>query len=795
MKDSINFVYKLILTSLLLIVILFLYGNNVQAQSCNYLGSTSSCACGSSCTFDCNTTCTSYSHDYKPSYVCSSGLTSCTQGINCSLEYCAGGSFANCNCGETSGYPICNSSVCNNCTCFPLVQATNTPTPQATNTPIPGATNTPIPQATNTPVPPGVTNTPIPIFLNPKPGLTFVIYNDLDGDGNWDFGAGGEKRLSVSTDTCSTGYTESITPDFSLTVPNQIGPNAAGWICGNGSPSGDGGACGTGANKDWCDDSLSCNGWGNNTVEYTSTGQKKCGNGCSFHWQSNSYSCAGDTTHYGALCNSNLDYCGVGTNVDKGNLRLGPRYQAGHLNGWETVTFFIPSGWLLTNSTSAKIGSQTNFTCVNVSGGQNCSGSVEFADAGTADGGFAIMGNLIKFGVAQVPTPTLYPPITVLGNNAAGTLGEYNGNSCTMRIDDSLVPTIRLQAPNMNGIISNCEATPGVGGYASYGCTVSYNNQTSTPAPLPTQSFTLTINNTIYTTNPYFVMGGVCSAGPGVGNSVGLDPRVATTVYRDILYDVSAPSTGPWTKLKNTSYLSYTGNLTNFIPNTITAYDSDDDGTKKFVLDQAGVVGVSGSTMNFGAGSASTHNWRQISDSSVTSITPSRFLEYVKSRKASVAFSEDDGNFSPNAITIITVPNIEGGQNIGNINIDTSDSSVVIAVKSDGSLGNLTIYNEDSEPIFNASKKSLAFIANKITFSDLITEANGIFIANEIDTGSPTDQGLKVTGNLIAQTGFTNVRAWTDNRKPSLFVVGSPKMYIDLLPWLSTATYDWQLLQ
>ena len=90
---------------------------------------------------------------------------------------------------------------------------------------------------------------------------------------------------------------------------------------------------------------------------------------------------------------------------------------------------------------------------------------------------------------------------------------------------------------------------------------------------------------------------------------------------------------------------------------------------------------------------------------------------------------------------------------------------------------------------------SLAIIAPTIAFHNVVEEANGIFIADNITTGSPSNQGLKIVGNLIAQDSLTNDREWTNDNKPSLFIVFDQQKYIDLLPYLSTANYDWRQIQ
>jgi hypothetical protein len=87
-------------------------------------------------------------------------------------------------------------------------------------------------------------------------------------------------------------------------------------------------------------------------------------------------------------------------------------------------------------------------------------------------------------------------------------------------------------------------------------------------------------------------------------------------------------------------------------------------------------------------------------------------------------------------------------------------------------------------------------LAQNINFAAAVTQAKGIFIADNIDTGSTANQGLKIIGNLIAQSSLTNNRQWTNLNRPALFIVQDPSkynnFYLDLLPYLSTASYEWR---
>jgi hypothetical protein len=85
----------------------------------------------------------------------------------------------------------------------------------------------------------------------------------------------------------------------------------------------------------------------------------------------------------------------------------------------------------------------------------------------------------------------------------------------------------------------------------------------------------------------------------------------------------------------------------------------------------------------------------------------------------------------------------------------------------------------------------------KITFGSSVTYANGIFIGNQIEVGGTESDtsGLKIKGNLISTNAIVINRNRTDNSRPALFVVLDTQQFIDLLPLISTATYDFQQAQ
>lgn len=243
---------------------------------------------------------------------------------------------------------------------------------------------------------------------------------------------------------------------------------------------------------------------------------------------------------------------------------------------------------------------------------------------------------------------------------------------------------------------------------------------------------------------------------------------------------------GPWIKLKDTSFISANA-LDNNIPAVPVLYDADDTPANAyFIRDVAGItaapaINITG--LNAAAKTGSPEYKATYSPNSY-SLTPNSFLSYIKARKQH---------------TTITNINQITGSGIyvysGNLSINSSSSPfnqsyniVLIAT------GTVTVTRVAPDTTF-APGGSVAVIAPTINFNAGITEANGIFIANNINTGTNVSQGLKMIGNLVAQTSFTNGREWADLNKPSLFVKFDPTHYVKLLPYLSTANYEWRQIQ
>ena len=241
-----------------------------------------------------------------------------------------------------------------------------------------------------------------------------------------------------------------------------------------------------------------------------------------------------------------------------------------------------------------------------------------------------------------------------------------------------------------------------------------------------------------------------------------------------------------WTKLKDSSFIS-PNNLFNMISLVPVAYDADDTTEQYFVVGTGGVVAAPAIDIEVSnlSSTAKTGNPEyKVIYTPTYSMTPSLFLSYVKARKE---------------YKVITSLNEINGSGIyvyeGDITIDSESSpfdtagNIVLI-----STGTVTVIRVAPATVFTPVG-SAAIIAPTINFSSNLTEATGIFIGNTISTGTNTTQGLKIIGNLIAQTALSNNREWPTTTRPSLFIKFDQTKYINLLPYLSTASYQWRQIQ
>jgi len=241
-----------------------------------------------------------------------------------------------------------------------------------------------------------------------------------------------------------------------------------------------------------------------------------------------------------------------------------------------------------------------------------------------------------------------------------------------------------------------------------------------------------------------------------------------------------------WTKLKDSSFISIHP-LTDMLASVPVAYDADDTNQKFFIVGADGVVAAPEISLDISnvTSTAKTGDpeYKVIYTPGNYSLTASSFLSYVKARKEYKVIA-DLGEISGSGIYVYN-GDIAISSNVTPFN--QSYKVVLIAT------GTVTISAAPDNTFSPAG--TAAIVAPTINFNGTITEAQGIFIGDTISTGTNAAQGLKVIGNLIAQTTLSNNRKWPTTTRPSVFIKFNQGKYISLLPYLSTASYQWRQIQ
>ncbi len=266
-------------------------------------------------------------------------------------------------------------------------------------------------------------------------------------------------------------------------------------------------------------------------------------------------------------------------------------------------------------------------------------------------------------------------------------------------------------------------------------------------------------------------------------------------------YSCSGPNTtktiivqnpGPWYKLKDAS-LNKIGSHNISVVQNILPFDTDDNNTRRVIINSnnsnPGVIITTGTynpgpTYNPIPGNSNNVSTDKYTQNYVNFNTLLTFYEYAISRKAIKKITDINSEVTGSGLYYINSDNLTLSS------IPNQNFILIIRNSSNSNYGDLTI-NTDN---FNSIGKSVAFIANNITFGSTVQSVQGIFVATNQFTYNNTSSGLKIKGNLISKNQVT-IRQRTNNTIPSLFIVFSPQMYLDLLPYLSIDKYDWRQLQ
>lgn len=256
---------------------------------------------------------------------------------------------------------------------------------------------------------------------SPSSKMAFIVFEDLDEDGVWDFSAN-ERRIN-SNSACTTPSNTQLVPGFSITVDGNS--YSLTEDCNVGDSEYTGATCTWNAD---CNDgdrngtAVSCNVWGWEVldVERTCFDEDSC-DAC--HWTGDY--CSQDPAR-GVICSGIGSAC---NSSSPGYLKSGPMTIISKDVGTYIASVNIPSGW------EASAGSPQTRT-VNFSNDNSCSG-------------------LISFGVVQDSYCDIEAPDTdvSIGYTASITVAEVEEVGSTIQsvlfsVDDTSIATVTSANPD-----------------------------------------------------------------------------------------------------------------------------------------------------------------------------------------------------------------------------------------------------------------------------------------------------------------------------------------------------------
>jgi len=140
-------------------------------------------------------------------------------------------------------------------------------------------------------------------------------------------------------------------------------------------------------------------------------------------------------------------------------------------------------------------------------------------------------------------------------------------------------------------------------------------------------------------------------------------------------------------------------------------------------------------------------------------MTPANFIGYVKSRKEYKVIT------SLSQITADGIYLYNGDVNVSSSVTALQEYRTVLMVD-----GTITVTSNLVAGGGAGEIRPTAFVADQIEFDASVSRVDGLFIANTVVSGTTANQGLKVNGNLVAQTSLVNNRRWSNANRPSIFI-------------------------
>jgi len=270
-----------------------------------------------------------------------------------------------------------------------------------------------------------------------------------------------------------------------------------------------------------------------------------------------------------------------------------------------------------------------------------------------------------------------------------------------------------------------------------------------------------------------------------ISSDVSRSPPDPPLLNTPLYLTYSSGGAGGWFKLKDASFNSRQSGRQDFIPNNVKAYDTTDDtdvnhkvlSGNSGLLVQYGALQPGANAYVGGVLTYSTNNWFTDGYLQANDVSYSKYIDYVKARKdfktiTNLSEITTDGVYSISLPVTLSATQFDG-------------KKVVLVVQ-----GTSATFTSDFIP----AGGSVAVLAKDIIIDPSVTEIDAILIGQTVTTGVSVN-GLKIKGNLIDESALSVERTQSDGRMPSLFVVSNIQMYLDLLPYLSTSTYDWRQIQ
>ena len=388
-----------------------------------------------------------------------------------------------------------------------------------------------------------------------------------------------------------------------------------------------------------------------------------------------------------------------------------------------------------------------------------------------------------------------------------GSVGEFDNQSAQPFTNNGASGSITINTapPVTAGITTSCSKTTGGTPPAtqSYNCNITLDNINFDP--VPNQQYTITAsgyNSSMYT--------GVCSQnganctqpvaiGINFDANAGTPPNITHNIY------FSMNSSLAFFKIKNGSIQTHNSAAWSaFFPVSTLPFDSQDytvGGNFLIIGDTAAsynAVGTALFTNPISLGTALTSqktapyppgkNWMSEGYLPVTAFNAQRYIEYVKTRKQyqTITRLKDLKSGIINVWNGDLIIDKNNSDQSGRNNFNAKNIVLVVT-------GSVSFNTDDFTP--NASTAIIADTINFFSGTTYVTKAEGVFIGNSINFGS-SNTPIKITGNVAStQNSIALSRIRDDHRIPSVFVVYNITPYVDLLPQLSTALYEWKQLQ